>query len=72
MRQPFSSSVQTGKVVVEVGKGIVSGELGMEDKAQYLHDGLMIRHVHFMTGIPPFYIQHYHGTSNLFGDAWPF
>jgi len=67
MRQTFFYSLQTKKAVVDFCKGFVSGELGMEDEAQYSHDGLMIKHVHLMTGTPPFYIQHYHGT--FFNEA---
>ena len=62
MRQPFSYSLLTGKALLNFYKEFVSGELGMEDEAQFSHDGLMIKHVHYLTGTPPFYIQHYHGT----------
>ena len=62
MRQTFSYSFSTGKALLIFYKEFVSGELGMEDEAQYSHVTLMINDDHYLTGTPPFYIQHYHGT----------
>lgn len=60
--------LMTGEVVAKFSKGFVSGELGMEDEAQYSHVALMISDDHLLTGTPPFYIQHYHGTLAM-GEA---
>lgn len=65
---PLLLLFMTGEVVAKFSKGFVSGELGMEDEAQYSHVELMISYDHFLTGTPPFYIQHYHGTS-VMGEA---
>lgn len=45
-------------------QGMASGELEEWEKAQYLLDGLTIKHVHLETGTPAFYIQHCHGTND--------
>jgi hypothetical protein len=63
MRHSFFYSLQTKKVSVEFGKGIVSGELRMEGEAQWNYDSRRIRHVQDHDWHPSvFYIQHYHGT----------
>ena len=51
---------------------IASVESGVEGEAQNFLDGLMIKHVHYKTGTPPFYIHHCPGTAEMMegGMKW--